>query len=68
MSPGRTSLSSFSNPEYNPGASIVKRGIWHLVSAFVFQSRFPINGIKVMLLRLFGAKIGSGLVIKPSVN
>jgi putative colanic acid biosynthesis acetyltransferase WcaF len=68
MSPGRTDLSSFSNPEYNPGASFIKRGFWHLVSAAFFQSRFPVNGIKVMLLKLFGARIGAGLIIKPSVN
>lgn len=68
MSPGRTDLSTFSNPEYNPGASFIKRGIWHLVSASFFQSRFPVNAIKVMLLKWFGAKVGRGLVIKPSVN
>ena len=50
MSPGRTDLSSFSNPEYNPGASFIKRGIWHLVSASFFQSRFPVNGVKVQLI------------------
>ena len=68
MSPGRTDLSSFSNPEYNPGASFIKRGIWHLVSASFFQSRFPVNGVKVQLLKLFGASIAKGLIIKPSVN
>lgn len=39
-----------------------------MVSASFFQSRFPVNGIKVFLLKLFGARIGPGLVIKPSVN
>jgi putative colanic acid biosynthesis acetyltransferase WcaF len=68
MSPGRTDLSLFSNPEYNPGASFIKRGIWHLVSASFFQSRFPVNGVKVQLLKLFGASIAKGLIIKPSVN
>ena len=29
---------------------------------------FPISYLKVLLLRLFGAKIGKGVVIKPSVN
>ncbi len=68
MPQGRTDLSSFSNPEYNPGASFLTRGIWHLVSAAFFQSRFPVNGVKVLLLKFFGAKLGKGVVIKPSVN
>ena len=28
----------------------------------------PLNGLKVWLLRLFGASVGHGVVIKPSVN
>jgi putative colanic acid biosynthesis acetyltransferase WcaF len=28
----------------------------------------PISAVKVVLLRLFGAKIGKGVVIKPNVN
>lgn len=41
---------------------------WYFVSLFVFESAwFPIYGFKVWLLRLFGAKIGHGLVVKPRV-
>lgn len=29
---------------------------------------FPINSLKVNLLRAFGAKVGKGVVIKPCVN
>ena len=32
------------------------------------RSWFPISGFKRFLLRLFGAKIGKGVVIKPCVN
>jgi putative colanic acid biosynthesis acetyltransferase WcaF len=28
----------------------------------------PFSGLKVFLLRLFGAKVGKGVVIKPNVN
>ncbi len=28
----------------------------------------PVSKVKVILLRLFGAKVGNGVVIKPSVN
>lgn len=40
-----------------------------MVRACVFQSRLPWpSGIKVRLLRLFGARIGSGVVIRSRVN
>ncbi len=44
--------------------------LWMLVSAIFFESGLPIltySG-KARLLRLFGARIGQGLVIKPSVK
>ncbi|MFV8372670.1 WcaF family extracellular polysaccharide biosynthesis acetyltransferase [Flavobacterium sp. LB2P74] len=43
--------------------------IWYLVKIIFFLSSIPYpSSFKVMLLRLFGAKIGAGLVIKPRVN
>ncbi|MDW3056450.1 WcaF family extracellular polysaccharide biosynthesis acetyltransferase [Vibrio sp. 1978] len=43
--------------------------IWTLVRAFFFLTSFPFpNKIKVSILKLFGAKIGEGVVIKPNVN
>lgn len=68
MTQMRTNLSNFSNPEFNPGASLLKRALWHIVSALFFTSRFPINGFKIGFLRLFGAKIGKGVIVKPSVT
>jgi putative colanic acid biosynthesis acetyltransferase WcaF len=42
--------------------------IWYVVSLVVFESGlFPIYRFKIGVLRLFGAKIGTGLVIKPKV-
>lgn len=61
-------LDTFSNPEYNPG-NPVKRFLWYFVNLTIFKSRmFPIYGFKRSVLRLFGAKIGNGVVIKPAVN
>ncbi len=61
-------LDTFKNPEYNPG-NVFLRAIWFFVNAVVFQSRLlPFYGLKRFLLRLFGAKIGKNVVIKPSVN
>lgn len=62
-------LSEFRNPEYNPGRGLLTRTIWYFISLMLFESGwFPVSGIKVRVLRLFGAKIGSGVVIKPHVR
>ena len=47
---------------------MLKRASWHMISAAFLNSRFPGNGFKIFLLRLFGAKIGKGVIVKPSVN
>lgn len=65
---GSTDLSKFNNDWYSPGASLFKRGLWYLFNNAFFHSRFPFSGFKVFLLRMFGAKVGQGVVIKPSVN
>lgn len=64
----KTDLSSYNNSWYNPGAGKVKRAFWFIVNACFFSSWFPLNGVKVFLLRSFGAKVGRGIVIKPRVN
>lgn len=68
MSGSTTDLSKFNNDWYNPGASFIKRGLWHCFNACFFTSRFPSSGFKKFLLKLFGAKVGKGVVIKPGVN
>jgi len=66
---GVSNLSEYNNSWYDPGASGLKRGLWYFTNLIFFQSGvFPINGLKVFLLRFFGAKIGDGVVIKPVVN
>jgi putative colanic acid biosynthesis acetyltransferase WcaF len=43
--------------------------IWYIVKIIFFLSSIPYpSHFKVIILRLFGAKIGKGLVIKPRVN
>ena len=65
----QTDLSKFNNAWYSPGAGALKRLCWYVVNACVFMNPvIPFSGFKVFLLRLFGAKIGKGVVIKPSVN
>ncbi|MSR15861.1 MAG: colanic acid biosynthesis acetyltransferase WcaF [Gammaproteobacteria bacterium] len=54
---------------YTPGAGAVKRLLWYFINALVFDSPlFPVYGFKRWLLRVFGARIGTGVVIKPNVN
>lgn len=61
-------LEKFNNRWYKPGAGIIKRFLWYYTNLIWFKSGFPISNFKVFLLRLFGAQIGRGVVIKPGVN
>lgn len=64
-----TNLSSYNNYPYSPGGNVIKRVLWHYINGLVFKTGiFPFYGIKIFLLRLFGAKIGSKVEIKPCVN
>lgn len=62
-------LSKFNNSWFNPGRGFLIRTLWHIVNAIFLQ--FPLNPsskLKIVILRLFGSKIGEGVVIKPSIN
>ena len=64
----KTDLSKFNNNWYNPGSKL-KMVAWYFTNALLFNNTLsPINSIKIKLLRLFGAKVGQGVLIKPSVN
>lgn len=65
----QTDLSAYNNHPYHPGGNALKRLIWLYINALFFKtSLVPASGFKVFLLRLFGAKVGKGVTIKPSVN
>jgi len=65
----KTDLSRFNNPEFKVGKGFVVVTIWYIINAVVFNSYlFPFYGIKTAFLKLFGAKIGTGVLIKPKVN
>lgn len=54
---------------FHPGAGVIKRTLWYFVNAFFFiNPAFPFRSPKPFLLRLFGAKVGTGVVIHPGVN
>ncbi|MDC3252269.1 WcaF family extracellular polysaccharide biosynthesis acetyltransferase [Schleiferiaceae bacterium] len=64
----KTNLASYNNSWYSPGNNL-KRALWYLVNIVFFKSAFnPFSASKIVLLRLFGSKVGRGVVIKPGVN
>ena len=64
-----TNLSRYDNSWYNSGGGTIKRFTWYFINVLFFINPLnPFSGIKVWLLRLFGAKVGKGVNIKPCVN
>ena len=64
----KVDLSLFSVGKYDKGASSLKIAIWYMVNAFVVRAPWNVfGGVKKLLLILFGAKVGTGLVIKNEV-
>lgn len=61
-------LSSYSNPEFSRGACAAREGLWLLVSGVLVSSWIPGSSWRVLLLRMFGAEIGEGVVVKPGVK
>ena len=50
-------------------ASKLKQVVWYFINILFFKNAINISsGSKVFLLKIFGAVIGNGVVIKPSVN
>ena len=64
----KTDLSKYDNSWYHPGKKVVCI-VWYFVNVLFFISHIiPLSGLKIWLLKLFGAKVGFGVVIKPGVN
>lgn len=64
----QTDLSKFDVGDYKAGPRI-KVLVWYFVNYYVFNSAFPWPyKLKQVLLKLFGAEVGTGLVIKTKVR
>ncbi len=51
------------------GASRIRQMAWYFINILFFKNSLNIlSSLKVALLKLFGARLGQGVVIKPSVN
>lgn len=69
MRMNQVDLSKYDNSWYYPGRGVILRTIWYFVNALFFINPLnPSSSIKVFFLRMFGAKVGRGVVIKPCVN
>lgn len=65
----KVDISSYNNSWYRPGKRKLMLILWYFTNAFFFKTYyFPFSGLKVFLLRLFGAEVGRNVFIKPNVN
>ena len=62
-----TDLSRFNNAWYNPGGRL-RRAMWYFVHECFVSSGHPFGFVRLAALRMFGAEIGKGVVIKPRVR
>ena len=65
---GTTDLSRFNISWYNPGPRW-KIILWFVTNSVFINTYLPLPvSLKITILRLFGAKIGNKVVVKPGVN
>ena len=65
----RVALASFTTGNFNKDAGMMKQTLWYFVNALIVRASWnPFIGLKIRLLRIFGAKIGKELVIKNNVT
>lgn len=62
-------LSAFSSATFSRGVPRWREGLWWLCRSLFFAPWFPVpSAVKAAVLRFFGAKVGSGVVIRSRVN
>jgi putative colanic acid biosynthesis acetyltransferase WcaF len=62
-------LNTYNNAWYSPKASGFKCFVWYFINILFFSNAWnPLSAVKVWLLRLFGAKVGQGVVLKPGIS
>lgn len=66
--PRRRSLAGFTGAGYDKGRGPLVQVAWLLVSGLVFTRWWCPASLRVRLLRLFGARIGAGVLIRHDVR
>jgi putative colanic acid biosynthesis acetyltransferase WcaF len=61
-------LDRYDNGGFDRGRPALVEGLWWIAQGCLFATWLPGSGWRVALLRLFGARIGRGCVIKPRVR
>jgi putative colanic acid biosynthesis acetyltransferase WcaF len=61
-------LARFRNPNFDRARPIWFEALWVVTQALFVSSWLPGSGHRRLLLKLFGARIGVGVVIKPNVR
>ena len=65
----KVDLSRYSVAHFDRGAGVVWEALWQIVNLLLFQlCPLKLSALKCVVLRLFGAKIGRGVSIKPKVK
>ena len=69
MSRPKTNLASFDNSDFDEGASRLKWILWFFANNLLVKNPLnPSSGLKRAVLKAFGARIGTGVIIKPGFN
>jgi putative colanic acid biosynthesis acetyltransferase WcaF len=63
----KTDLSKFNNTWYKTGRNFIIRGLWFSIQGILFSSWLPGSHWRRFILRLFGAKIGKNVILKPRI-
>ena len=64
----KTKLDTYNNSHYKPGNPI-KRILWYFANIIFLKNYLnPFSSIKIVILKIFGSKIGRNVIIKPGVN
>ncbi|PXA90953.1 colanic acid biosynthesis acetyltransferase WcaF [Nostoc sp. 3335mG] len=61
-------LGRYSAPQFARGRSALVEAAWMAVQALFVSSWLPGSAHRVMLLKLFGARVGTGVVLKPGIR
>ncbi|MBR6115849.1 MAG: WcaF family extracellular polysaccharide biosynthesis acetyltransferase [Paludibacteraceae bacterium] len=65
----KVDLSQYNKAGYRPRRNAFVRGLWYVTNMLFFKTAWcPCYGWKRALLRMYGAKVGARVVIKPGVN